>query len=102
MENKVLPGTVGELRVAIRYNTLDVPGLPGCRAKRVADDFAASKLSRRFNYAQDFIHCPSDFDSDISKSVWILCDFNVCERRPDIDNIPIQFWKASYGGSVSG
>lgn len=46
---------------------------------------------------QDFVHCPSDFDSDTSKSVWILCDFNVRRRLPEVNNIPTQFWKVTYG-----
>ncbi|XMA19878.1 hypothetical protein WAI453_012669 [Rhynchosporium graminicola] len=88
-----------ELRLAIRYNTLNVPGLPSHRAQQVADDFAILKLSRHFSNDQDFIHCPSDFDSSASKSVWILCDFNIRDRRPDIQDIPTQFWKVNYGNN---
>ncbi|KAK0108615.1 hypothetical protein ONS95_003410 [Cadophora gregata] len=88
-----------ELRIAIRYNTLDVPGLPSNRARQVADDFATSKLSRPFSNYRDFIHCPSDFDSSVSQSVWILCDFNVHDRLPDLQEIPTQFWKVNYGNN---
>jgi hypothetical protein len=85
-----------ELRIAIRYITVNVPGLPSNRAQQVADDFAVSKLSRHFSYDQDFIHCPSDFDSDTRTSVWILCDFNVRQRQPEVNNIPTEFWKVTY------
>lgn len=84
-----------EKRVAIRYSTLNVPGLPGERAKRVASDFATLNFSRQFSYDQDFIHLPTDFDSDTSKSVWILCDFNVYNRR-SVREIPLEFWKVTY------
>ncbi|KAE8442990.1 hypothetical protein EG329_002453 [Mollisiaceae sp. DMI_Dod_QoI] len=90
-----------ELRIAIRYITVNVPGLPSNRAQQVADDFAISKLSRHFSYDQDFIHCPSDFDSDTPKSVWILCDFNVRQRQPEINNIPTEFWKVTYDNKQS-
>jgi hypothetical protein len=88
-----------ETRIAIRYNTLNVPGSSILRAQRVAEDFASSKMSRHFTYDQDFIHCPSDFDSDTPKWVWILCDFNVRER--EVGNVPIQFWKVSYNQNES-
>jgi len=101
MENQNKQETAEELRIAIRYNTLDVPGLSSNRAQRVADDFAVWKLSRHFSYDQDFIHCPSDFDSDTSKSVWVLCDFNVRDRHPEVNNVPTQFWKVNYGNMQS-
>ncbi|KAH6706212.1 hypothetical protein BKA61DRAFT_616067 [Leptodontidium sp. MPI-SDFR-AT-0119] len=88
-----------ELRIAIRYNTLDVPSLPSHRAQQVANDFAILKLSRHFSNDQDFIHCPTDFDNSASKYVWILCDFNVRDRRPDLHNIPTQFWKVNYANN---
>lgn len=59
----------GGCRVAIRYNTVQVPGLLHERAQRVAEDFASCKLLRHFSYTEDFIHCPSDFDCDIAKNV---------------------------------
>jgi hypothetical protein len=86
-----------EFRIAIQYKTTDVPGLPADRAQRVANDFALWKLSRQFSYKQDYIHCSSEFDSDVPKAVWILCDFNVRDRRTDINKIPTQFWKVDYG-----
>jgi hypothetical protein len=85
-----------EIRVAIRYNTVNVPGLSIDRAQRIAEDFASSKLGRHFSYDQDFIHCPSDFDSDTPKSVWILCDFNVRDRLPQINIVPVEYWKVHY------
>ena len=90
-----------ELRIAIRYKTTDVPGLPADRAQRVATDFAMWKLSRQFSYEQDYVHCSSEFDSEATKAVWILCDFNVHDRRLDVNNIPIQFWKVEYGSIQS-
>ena len=92
-----MPEIAQELRIAIRYNTVNVPGLPSNRAQQIANDFAMLKLSRHFSYNQDFIHCPSDFDSEAPKSVWILCDFNICHRHPEVDKIPTQFWKVNYG-----
>jgi len=88
-----------EIRIAIRYNTVNVPGVSILRAQRVAEDFASFKMSRHFTFDQDFIHCPSDFDSDTPKSVWILCDFNVGER--EVGNFPIQFWKVNYDQNQS-
>lgn len=94
------PTTAEELRIAICYNTINIPGPPSNRAQQVADDFAISKLSRHFSYDRDFIHCSSDFDSSTSKSVWILCDFNVHDIRPDVSTIPTQFWKVAYSGNI--
>jgi hypothetical protein len=91
-----------ELRIAIRYNTLNVPSLPNHRAEHVANDFAIWKLSRRFDHDRDFIHRPSDFDSSAAKSVWILCDFNVRHPRPDLNHIPMEFWKVTYGNKNNG
>ena len=98
---KNTPKMAEELRIAIRYNTVNVPGLPSHRAQQIADDFAISKLLRHFSYDQDFIHCSSDFDSDAPKSVWILCDFNVRQRRPEVNNIPTEFWKVTYDNEQS-
>ncbi|KAI9739549.1 MAG: hypothetical protein M1834_006265 [Cirrosporium novae-zelandiae] len=91
-----MPDLQNELRVAIRYNTVRVPSLSSNRAQRIAEDFAFLKLSRHFDYDQDFIHYPTDFDSDIPKWVWILCDFNVRDRLPQVENVPVQFWKVDY------
>lgn len=91
-------GLQEELRIAIRCTTTDIPGLQSNRGSRVANDFAMWKLSRHFSYVADFTHLPAEFDSGIQKAVWILCDFNVHERRSVLD-IPIQFWKVNYGGS---
>lgn len=96
MAMKNTPEMADEVRIAIRYTTVNVPGSPSNRAQQVADDFAVSKLSRHFSYDQDFIHCPPDFDSDTRKSVWILCDFNVRQRQPEVDKIPTEFWKVTY------
>lgn len=84
-----------ELRIAILFTTTNIPGAQSQRGDRVANDFASRKLSRSFSYETDFVHLPADFDSDIRKAVWILCDFNVGERRSASD-IPIQFWKVNY------
>jgi len=86
----------GELRVAIRYVTVNVPGLPIDRAKRISDDFAKSMLDRPFSWEGDFIHFPSDFDSTESKSVWFLCDFNVQTPVTQLERIPVQYWKVNY------
>jgi hypothetical protein len=98
--NKDAFGQSDELRIAIRCTTTDIPGLQSDRGSRVADDFAMWTLSRHFSYDTDFIHLPAEIDGDIQKSVWILCDFNVRERRSVLD-VPIQFWKANYGGTES-
>jgi len=87
-----------ELRVAICYNSIQVPGLPHERARRVAEDFALSRLQRHFSYDEDFVHCPSDFDCDVPKNIWILCDFNVRDRLVDVDKVQLQSWKVQYDG----
>src|SRR4051812_9836589 len=95
MEQEIIPVHQRETRVLIRYNTVNVPGLPTDRARRVAEDFASSRMSRHFSYERDFIHCPPDFDCDTKKYVWILCDFNV--RNPlSQEKIPLQCWKVNY------
>ena len=88
-----------ELRVAILYHTTTVPGQPKDRAHRIADDFATSKLRRNFSHDHDFIHCPPDFDSDASKSTWILCDFNIRDRLTQVENIPVEYWKVKYSSA---
>ena len=90
------PDPQAELRVAIRYSTVNIPGLPMNRARLIAEQFALSKLSRRLNRDRDFIHCPPDFDSETAKSVWILCDFNISDRVAKVENVPTQFWKVTY------
>ncbi|KAI9841023.1 MAG: hypothetical protein M1837_001053 [Sclerophora amabilis] len=91
-----LPESHGELRVAIRYMTIEVPGLPHKRAERVAEDFTSRYLQRHFSYSEDFIHCPSDFDADNAKRVWILCDLNIREHIIQIERVPLQCWKVNY------
>jgi hypothetical protein len=90
-----------EMRIAIRYHTINVPGAPIDRAKRIAQDFASFKLRRSFSYNLDFIHLPPDFESNTPKWVWILCDFNVCEKIAQVEKVPIQFWKVSYNQQSS-
>lgn len=85
-----------ELRVALRYDTVQVPGLPNERAQRVAEDFASWKLHRHFSYEEDFIHCPSDLDCTVAKNIWILCDFNIRERLVHVGEVPLQSWKVRY------
>ena len=85
MEN--IPNISKELRVAIRYTTSNVPGLPHDRAYKVAEDFALWMLQRHFSYDQDFVHCPSDFDTDLKKTVWILCDFNIRNRLDEVEMV---------------
>jgi hypothetical protein len=87
-----------ELRIAIRFTTVGVPGLPAHRPTTVANDFATWKLSRSFSEDRDFVHLSTDFDSDVPKRVWILCDFNIRELRSEVHNIPIEFWKVKYNG----
>lgn len=94
-----MSGLTHELRVAIRYITTDVPGQPSDRARKAADDFARSKLSRPFSFDTDFFHLTTEFDSKERKAVWILCDFNVHGPRP-VAGIPTQFWQANYNGNL--
>jgi hypothetical protein len=89
-----------ELRVAIRFNTIDVPASPVDRARRVANDFATSYLRRPFSWDSDFIHLSTDFDSTVSKPTWIMCDFNLGERYIQVENVPIQCWQVHYGENV--
>jgi hypothetical protein len=86
-----------ELRVAIRFNTIDIPASPIDRGKRIVNDFATFYLERPFSWHSDFIHLSSDFDSTVSKSTWILCDFNLRERCVQVENVPTQCWQVHYG-----
>lgn len=90
-----------ELRVAIRYKAVNVPGPASDRAQNIAYSFAMSKLLRPFSYNDDFIHLPTDFDGDTTKWIWILCDFNVRDRRLDLDNIRTEFWTVRYSDTRS-
>lgn len=85
-----------ELCVAIRYRSTNVPGSVSDRARFVASDFATRSLGRSFDYSQDFVHLPFDFDTAEPKNIWILCDFNVRDPIEDIQKIPFQAWKVRY------
>ena len=63
-----------ELRVAIRFTTTGIPGLPADRAKHVANDFAMLNLGRNFTWDRDHIHYPSNFDSEEKIPLWMLVD----------------------------
>ena len=84
------------IRIAIRFNTTNVPGEPMNRLKRIANDFAESKLSRKFDSKSDFFHLPPDFYITTSKRIWMLCDFNVYDRISDVDAVRIQWWNVTY------
>ncbi|KAL2062920.1 hypothetical protein VTL71DRAFT_5992 [Oculimacula yallundae] len=94
-----LPGT--ELRVAFRFTTTRIPGPPGDRARRIADDFATLNLGRSFTWDRDHIHFPSNFDSEEKISLWMLVDFNIEEQNSDIDSILTQYWKVGYDGGTA-
>jgi hypothetical protein len=66
------------------------------RPRRVAEDFATSKLSRSFSYDHDFIHLHPDFYLTTAQSVWLLCDFNVRGKVLRVETVPIQWWNVSY------
>ena len=85
-----------EVRIALRYQSLNVPGVSNERAQRVANDFAMIHFQRPFTYDTDFIHLPSDFDCDERKNVWILCDFNIRKPIDHIEEVPLQSWKVTY------
>lgn len=85
-----------EIRVAIRFNTTNVPGKLMDRPRRVTEDFATSKLSRRFSFDYDFIHLHPDFYLTTAQSVWMLCDFNVREQVLQVEAVPVQWWNVSY------
>ena len=51
-----ISGLTHELHVAIRYMTTDVPGQPSDRARKAANGFARSKLSRRFSFSTELFH----------------------------------------------
>ncbi|PVH83290.1 hypothetical protein DL98DRAFT_113785 [Cadophora sp. DSE1049] len=84
-----------EMRVAIRFNTTNVPGEPLKRCRRIAIDFAQLMLNRGLSH-DDFVHLPADFYSNTSQMLYILCDFNICDRVPHVENVPVEFWKVSY------
>ncbi|MCJ1477237.1 hypothetical protein MMC13_005908 [Lambiella insularis] len=85
-----------ELRVALRYQSLNVPETSTDRAKRVANDFAIAHLQRPFTYETDFIHLPPDFDCTERKNIWVLCDFNIQNQSVSVDKIPVESWKVTY------
>lgn len=90
-----------EIRIAIRFITTNVPGEPRDRLRRVAGDFAQSKLSRVFNSDSDFFHWPPDFYLTTSKRVWMLCDFNIRGKVLRVDAVPVQWWSVSYDQNQS-
>jgi hypothetical protein len=94
---RVLPTLQSELRVVIRYKTTDIPGSAVDRARRVVNEFALQHLKRPFSWNTDHIHCSSDFDSEHSKHVWIMCDFNVKEPQIDVETIPVICVQVHYG-----
>jgi hypothetical protein len=90
-----------EIRIAIRFNTTNVPGKLIDRPRRIAEDFATSKLSRRFSSDSDFIHLHPDFYLTTPQSVWMLCDFNVRGKVLQVEAVPIQWWNVSYDDQQS-
>lgn len=86
-----------ELRVAIRFNTVDVPVSPTDRAQRVVNDFAMFYLRRHFSWSSDFIHFSPEFDSNVPKPAWIMCDFNIGERYIQVEKVPTKCWQVHYG-----
>jgi hypothetical protein len=85
-----------EIRIAIRFDTTNVPGELRNRLRRIANDFAESKLSRKFDSDSDFFHWPPDFDLTTSKRIWMLCDFNISGKVLQVDAVPIQWWNVTY------
>ena len=96
MQMAETPNQRDEVRVALRYQTLNVPGSSIERATKVANDFAIIHFERHFSYDTDFIHLPCDFDCEESKNVWILCDFNVQNPIAHVKEVPLQSWKVTY------
>ena len=90
------PDQKEEVRVALRYQSLNMPGVSIERAKRVANDFSKIHFQMHFTYETDFIHLPYDFDCDERKNVWILCDFNVRKPIDHVEEVPLQSWKVTY------
>ena len=84
-----------EMRVAIRFNTTNVPGEPLKRGRRIATEFAQVMLDRGLTH-NDFIHLPADFYSDTSQTLYILCDFNIRDKVPRVEGVPLEFWKVNY------
>lgn len=89
-------GLKEEIRVAFRYQSVNVPGAATERAQKVANDFALTHFQRPFTYTTDFIHLPSDFDSSERKNIWILCDFNIQWPINQVEEVPLQCWKITY------
>ena len=90
------PSEQTQVRVALRYVTSNVPGLPAESANRVASDFAIIHLLRSFTPNTDFIHLPCDFDSEEGKRIWVLCDFNIERPIDRHEGIYTESWKVSY------
>jgi hypothetical protein len=80
-----------QIRIAIRFNTTNVPGKLLDRPSRIANDFATWKLSRGFSYDYDFIHLHPDVYLTTAQPAWVLCGFNVRGRVPQVDAVPIQW-----------
>ncbi|KAE9373869.1 hypothetical protein N431DRAFT_438985 [Stipitochalara longipes BDJ] len=85
-----------EIRIAIRFDTTNIPGEPRNRLRRIANDFAELKLSRMFDSDSDFFHWPPDFHLTTSKRVWMLCDFNIRGKVLQVDAVPIKWWNVTY------
>ncbi|KAH7361010.1 hypothetical protein BKA65DRAFT_196985 [Rhexocercosporidium sp. MPI-PUGE-AT-0058] len=84
-----------EIRVAIRFNTTNVPGEPLRRGRQIATEFARLMLNRDLSH-DDFVHLPADFYSNTSQMLYILCDFNIRDRIVHVENVKIEFWKVTY------
>jgi hypothetical protein len=90
-----------EIRIAIRFDTTNVPGEPRNRLRRIADDFAKSKLLRMFDSDSDFFYWSPEFDLTTSKRIWMLCDFNISGKVLQVDAVPIQWWNVTYDDQQS-
>ncbi|KAG4437281.1 hypothetical protein IFR05_007219 [Cadophora sp. M221] len=84
-----------EKRVAIRFNTTNVPGEPRRRCRRIATDFAQLMLNRGLSH-DDCVHLPADFYSNTPQMLYTLCDFNIRDRVPHVESITTEFWKVTY------
>ncbi|KAH6702022.1 hypothetical protein BKA61DRAFT_201217 [Leptodontidium sp. MPI-SDFR-AT-0119] len=89
-----------EKRVAIRFNTTNVPGEPRQRCRQIATDFAQLMLNRGLSH-DDHVHLPADFYSNTSQMLYTLCDFNIRDKVPHVENITTEFWKVTYDGQQS-
>ena len=94
MTEKLIPQQ--EVRIAIRFQTTNIPGELKDRPTRIAEDFARWKLSRSFSYNHDFIHLQPDVYLTTPQSAWLLCDFNVNGKVPKVETIQIQWWTVTY------